>query len=246
MIAGLADAARFAPTAFPTPALAVDLGAPMDVMWMRLSRRPGDPEQTFVHVEPGRFLVMLNRETYWQCAYVISKGEAEIVKGKGLPAFRAELAVLEPFLRDRVDELQDWRDVSLLTVTVDRLERWTRPGLLCIGDAAHAMSPIGGVGINLAIQDAVAAANLLAPILRERAPTESELNAVQRRRNFPTKATQRLQLLIQNRVISRVLKGDEPISAPWPLKLLGRWPFLRRIPARVLGVGFRPEHVKAI
>ncbi len=225
---------------------AVDLGAPMDVMWMRLSRRPGDPEQTFGHVEPGRFLVMLNRETYWQCAYVISKGEAEIVKGKGLPAFRAELAALEPFLRDRVDELQDWRDVSLLTVTVDRLERWARMGLLCIGDAAHAMSPIGGVGINLAIQDAVAAANLLAPILRERAPTESELNAVQRRRNFPTNATQRLQLLIQNRVISRVLKGDAPISAPWPLKLLGRWPFLRRIPARVLGVGFRPEHVKAI
>ena len=222
----------------------IELGAPMDVMWMRLSRRPTDPGQTFGHVARGRILVLLNRETYWQCAFVIAKGEAGKIRERGLPAFRQELGELEPFLRDRVEELGDWKDISLLTVAVDRLERWSRPGLLCIGDAAHAMSPIGGVGINLAIQDAVATANILGPILLHRLPSEAELHAVQQRRNFPTRATQRLQVLIQNNVISKVLGGRGSLTLPWPLKLVRRWPILRRIPARVVGVGFRPEHVR--
>jgi 2-polyprenyl-6-methoxyphenol hydroxylase-like FAD-dependent oxidoreductase len=222
----------------------LDLGAPMDVMWMRLSRRPSDPGQTFGHFDRGKILVLLNRDNYWQCAFVIPKGQADQVRAKGLPAFREELAGFEPFLRDRVNELQDWKDVSLLTVAVDRLEKWCRPGLLCIGDAAHAMSPVGGVGINLAIQDAVATVNLLGPILKHRLPTESELESVQRRRSFPTRATQRLQVAIQNNIIGTVLSSDKPQTAPWPMKLLDRIEILRRIPARVIGVGFRPEHIR--
>jgi 2-polyprenyl-6-methoxyphenol hydroxylase-like FAD-dependent oxidoreductase len=220
------------------------LGAPMDVMWMRLSRRSNDPERTFGHVDQGRILVLLNRETYWQCALVIPKGEAERIKQKGLEAFRESLAEFEPFLRDRAGELRDWKDVSLLTVAVDRLAKWYKPGLLCIGDAAHAMSPIGGVGINLAIQDAVATANLLSRILLSGVPSEKQLNKVQARRNFPTQATQRMQLFIQNNVIRRVLGSKKKLTLPWPLKMLRRWPILRRIPARIVGVGFLPEHVK--
>jgi 2-polyprenyl-6-methoxyphenol hydroxylase-like FAD-dependent oxidoreductase len=223
----------------------IHLGAPMDVMWMRLSRKPEDPGQTFGHIDIGRVFVMLNREDYWQCAFVIPKGSAGEVRQRGLAAFREEIARLSPFLRDRVEELRDWNQISLLTVAVDRLSRWTVPGLLCIGDAAHAMSPIGGVGINLAIQDAVAAANILGGRLLKGAPTEAELRAVQERREFPTRATQRLQIFLQDRVIRQVLGSTKPLSLPWPLKLLLRWPFLRRIPARVIGIGFRPEHVKA-
>ena len=222
----------------------INLGAPMDVMWMRLSRRPGDPGQTFGHVDIGRILVLLNREDYWQCAFVIPKGTIEEIRQRGLASLREEIARLAPFLRDRVDELHDWKDISLLTVAVDRLQRWFRSGLLCIGDAAHAMSPIGGVGINLAIQDAVAAANILGTKLLQGTPSESELHAVQRRREFPTRATQRLQLVIQNNVIRRVLGSSKPLSLPWILKLVRRWPLLRRIPARLIGIGFRPEHVK--
>jgi 2-polyprenyl-6-methoxyphenol hydroxylase-like FAD-dependent oxidoreductase len=221
-----------------------DLGAPMDVMWMRISRGPDDPGQTFGHVDRGRILVMLNRESYWQCAFVIPKGEADNVRARGLPAFRQEIAQLSPFLGDRVNELKDWKDVSLLTVKVDRLEKWCRAGLLCIGDAAHAMSPIGGVGINLAIQDAVAASNILGPILRQRAPLESELYAVQQRRTLATTIVQGVQIAVQNRVIQRVLASKESPPLPWPLKLLRRWPVLRRIPARLVGVGVRPEHVR--
>lgn len=222
----------------------VNLGAPMDVLWMRISRRDSDPRQTFGHVEAGKILVMLDREEYWQCAFVIPKGGIEEVRQRGIAALREEIARLSPFLRDRVDELSEWKDISLLTVVVDRLTRWFSPGLLCIGDAAHAMSPIGGVGINLAIQDAVAAANILARKLVEEAVTENDLQAVQRRRTFPTRATQGMQLFVQNRIISRVLSSNKPLTLPWPLRLLGRWPFLRRYPARIVGVGFRPEHVK--
>ena len=222
----------------------IDLGAPMDVMWMRISRRPDDPGQTFGHADRGRILVLLNRDTYWQAAFVIVKGEAGRIRERGLAAFRDEIGRLEPFLRCRLEEVHDWKDVSVLTVTVDRLERWSRPGLLCIGDAAHAMSPIGGVGINLAIQDAVAAANILGAILVDRTPSEPELHRVQLRRNFPTRATQRLQLTIQNNIIRRVLGSADALTLPWLLKLLRRWPYLRRIPARIVGVGFRPEHVK--
>ena len=221
----------------------VNLGAPMDVMWMRLSRRPTDAGQTFGYVDRGKILVLLNREDYWQAAFVIPKGAADEIRARGLPAFRDEIAALVPFLRDRVEELRDWKDVSLLTVAVDRLTRWHRPGLLCIGDAAHAMSPIGGVGINLAIQDAVAAANILAPAFRQSAPTDRDLQAVQKRRTFPTRATQRLQLIIQNNVIRRVLASTKPLTLPWLFRLLQRYPYLRRIPARVVGIGFRPEHM---
>ena len=222
----------------------INLGAPMDVMWMRLSHLPSDPKQTFGHVDAGKIFVMLDREQYWQCAYVIPKGSADKVREKGLAAFRQEIVQLSPFLGERVEELRDWKDISLLTVSVDRLSQWSRPGLLCIGDAAHAMSPIGGVGINLAIQDAVAAANILAPIFMDGRPSESELAEVQRRREFPTRATQRMQTLVQNHVLARVLRSDQPILLPWPLKLFQRWPFLRRIPARIIGIGFRAEHIK--
>jgi 2-polyprenyl-6-methoxyphenol hydroxylase-like FAD-dependent oxidoreductase len=223
---------------------AIDLGAPMDVMWMRISRLPTDPGQTFGHVNAGSIFIMLNRETYWQCALVIPKGKAGEIQQRGLEVFRQQIGGIEPILRDRVAELQDWKDVSLLTVAVDRLSRWYRPGLLCIGDAAHAMSPIGGVGINLAIQDAVATANILGRVLLQGTPSETDLKAVERRRTFPTRATQAVQLAVQNNVVTRVLASDKPLTLPWPLKLLGRWPVLRRIPARVIGVGFRPEHVR--
>jgi 2-polyprenyl-6-methoxyphenol hydroxylase-like FAD-dependent oxidoreductase len=221
-----------------------NLGAPMDVLWMRLSRKPADPGQTFGRFDAGRILVLIDREDYWQIAYVIPKGTADDLRQRGLPAFQEELARLAPFLLDRVSELSGWDDIKLLTVAVDRLTQWSRPGMLCIGDAAHAMSPIGGVGINLAIQDAVATANILGEKLRQGTVTEDALRAVQRRRTFPTRATQRLQLLVQNNVIKRVLGGTGRLSPPWPVRLMGRWSVLRRIPARVIGVGFRPEHVK--
>ena len=222
----------------------IDLGAPMDVMWMRLSRRPGDPGQTLGYIERGKILVLLNREDYWQCAFVFAKGAADEIRARGIPSFQQEVAAIVPFLRDSVAELRDWKDVSMLTVVVDRLTRWWRPGVLCIGDAAHAMSPIGGVGINLAVQDAVAAANILAPKFLQGALRDQDLQAVQQRRTFPTRATQRLQLFVQNNVIRRVLGSTQPLKLTFPFTLFQRWPLLRRIPARLVGIGFRPEHVK--
>jgi 2-polyprenyl-6-methoxyphenol hydroxylase-like FAD-dependent oxidoreductase len=222
----------------------MDLGAPMDVLWMRISRLPSDPGQSLGHIEAGRMLVMIDREDYWQCGFIIPKGGMDEIRERGIEQFREDIATLQPYLRDRVSELQDWSDVSLLTVKVDRLQKWSRPGLLCIGDAAHAMSPVGGVGINLAIQDAVAAANILGAKLAAGSLREQDLLAVQRRREFPTRATQWLQILVQNRVVRRVLASAQPLTVPWPLKLMQRWPVLRRIPARVIGMGFRPEHVR--
>jgi 2-polyprenyl-6-methoxyphenol hydroxylase-like FAD-dependent oxidoreductase len=222
----------------------LNLGAPMDVLWMRVSRRPTDPGVTFGRIDTGRILALLNREEYWQLAYVIPKGNAELLRQQGLEALREDIARLAPFLQDRVSELRDWNDVKLLTVAVDRLREWSRPGLLCIGDAAHAMSPIGGVGINLAIQDAVAAVNIVGPKLQQGTVDQDTLREVQRRRTFPTRATQRLQLIVQNNVIRRVLDSTKPLSVPWPVRLLDRSPWLRRIPARLIGLGFRPEHVK--
>jgi 2-polyprenyl-6-methoxyphenol hydroxylase-like FAD-dependent oxidoreductase len=222
----------------------IDLGAPMDVLWMRLSRRPGDPGQTLGHAEAGRIFIMIDREEYWQCGFVIPKGAGTEIRKRGIEQFRDDVSRLEPFLRDRVSELRDWNDVSLLTVKVDRLRRWWRPGLLCIGDAAHAMSPVGGVGINLAIQDAVAAANILATKLGAGSLTDRDLQAVQRRRQFPTRATQWLQILVQKNVIGHVLGSTTPLAVPAPLRLMQRWPWLRRIPARTIGIGFRPEHVQ--
>jgi 2-polyprenyl-6-methoxyphenol hydroxylase-like FAD-dependent oxidoreductase len=305
-----------------------NLGSPIDVLWMRISRKPSDPAQTFGHIDSGRILVQIQRGDYWQCAFVIPKGGFDAMRERGLPAFREEIARLSPYFRERVVELKSWDDIKLLTVTVDRLKQWYRPGLLCIGDAAHAMSPIGGVGINLAIQDAVAAANVLAPAFRrgsipgavllmdalnsemspgdsalpeaiamgltpaqagasgaahidspflrnslendgvpsggiagsnaaaagnQAAPapevpdstvTEDDLAAVQRRRTFPTRMTQRMQVFIQNRVMGRVLASQKQLSVPWVIKLLTHFPVLRRIPAYVVGLGFRPERVR--
>jgi 2-polyprenyl-6-methoxyphenol hydroxylase-like FAD-dependent oxidoreductase len=222
-----------------------DLGAPMDVLWLRLAKHAGDPSQVFGRFDSGRIMVLLDRGDYWQCAYVIRKGGYDALRAQGLAGFRRDIAALVPFLADRVEAIADWEQVKLLTVAVDRLERWYRPGLLCIGDAAHAMSPIGGIGINLAIQDAVAAANILAPVLRQGGAIPlSALAAVQRRRMLPTRLTQAAQVLIQNRVIDKVLSRRDRVPLPWPLKLLRRFPALRRIPARLVGMGLRPEHVR--
>jgi len=221
-----------------------DLGAPMDVLWFRLSKRPDDGSQTLGRIQAGVVFVMLDRGDYWQCAYVIPKGGFAELRRKGLEAFRKAVAALDPKLEDRAQGIASWDDVKLLTVTVDRLQRWYRQGLLCIGDAAHAMSPIGGVGINLAIQDAVAAANILWRPLRAGTVSEDVLRKVQERRELPTRATQRLQLFIQNRVISNVLARTTRPSAPFAVKLLDWLPMLRRIPGRLLGLGFRPEHVR--
>jgi 2-polyprenyl-6-methoxyphenol hydroxylase-like FAD-dependent oxidoreductase len=222
-----------------------DFGVPMDVLWMRLPSRPDDPKDPVGHFAPGRIFVTINRRAYWQCGYVIPKGGIEQLRRRGIEAFRSAVAEVAPLFRDRVHELAGFEDVKLLTVAVNRLPRWHQPGLLCIGDAAHAMSPIGGVGINLAIQDAVAAANRLGPILRRGSPTSTDLAAVQKRRAFPTWVTQRIQLAVQDGVIGRVLEARTVSRPPLALRLLGRWPFLRRIPARLVGIGVRPEHVSA-
>jgi 2-polyprenyl-6-methoxyphenol hydroxylase-like FAD-dependent oxidoreductase len=220
-----------------------DIGAPMDVLWFRISRCEGDTTETFGHVEAGAMMIMLNRTEYWQCAYVIPKGGMDRVKEKGLPAFRESVAFMGPFLRDRLDEIKSWDDVKLLTVAVDRLPRWHKPGLLCIGDAAHAMSPIGGVGVNLAVQDAVAAANILYAPLKAGKVTEADLAAVQKRRTMPMRLIQWMQVQIQNKMLSRVLTSQKRPTPPFAVRLLGWIPLLQRFPARLVGLGVRPEHV---
>ncbi len=221
-----------------------DLGAPIDVLWMRLSRREDDPALSLGRVGAGSIFITINRGEYWQCALVIAKGGIEETHARGLPAFRARIAELVPDFADRVDELKSWDDVKLLSVAVNRAREWWRPGLLLIGDAAHAMSPIGGVGINLAIQDAVAAANILAPPLRQGAAGPEVLRLVQRRRETPTRLTQGLQVLIQNRIISRVLAGRHTPRVPLVLRLFQEVPRLRRLTALAIGLGFLPEHVR--
>ncbi|MDP4025071.1 FAD-dependent oxidoreductase [Methylobacterium sp. NEAU 140] len=228
------ERAGFAPRAF---------GAPIDVLWFRLPRRPDDPEAAAGRFGPGRILITLDRGDAWQCAYVVPKGGDAALRAQGLPAFRARVAEIAPFLADRVDGIPDWDAVKLLTVTVDRLERWHRPGLLCIGDSAHAMSPVGGVGINLAVQDAVASANLLTGPLRAGRPAEADLARVQARRMWPVRVTQGLQRVIQSGVIARTLDTDKPFRAPLALRLLDAVPALQALPARLIGVGVRPEHV---
>jgi 2-polyprenyl-6-methoxyphenol hydroxylase-like FAD-dependent oxidoreductase len=220
-----------------------DLGAPIDVLWFRISRNPEDPVATMGRFDKGRIFITLNRGEYWQCGYVIPKGQFEEMRRQAFEIFRAEITKLAPYTKDRVRELRGWDDVKLLTVRVDRLIEWCRPGLLCIGDAAHAMSPVGGVGINLAIQDAVAAANVLFKPLREGRITIDHLRRIQKRRELPTRVIQRLQVIVQRRIIARVLGETGPLKPALAVRLLARVPLLRRIPARIVGLGIRSEHV---
>jgi 2-polyprenyl-6-methoxyphenol hydroxylase-like FAD-dependent oxidoreductase len=223
-----------------------EIGAPMDVLWFRAGRRPDENENLFARLEPGKMMVTFDRGDYWQCAYVIAKGQYDQMKARGLEAFRADVVSMAPILKTGMADVKTWDDVKLLTVAINRLTRWTRPGLLCIGDAAHAMSPVGGVGVNLAVQDAVATANLLAAKLLKGCPPEDELDAVRLRREFPVRATQAMQTLVQNRLISVALKpGDQPFKPPLLVRLVNAVPWLQGLTARLLAVGVRPEHVRS-
>jgi len=221
-----------------------EIGAPMDVLWFRAGRHAGEDESLFARLEAGKMMVTFDRGDYWQCAYVIAKGQYDAVKARGLDAFRAEIASMAPILKSGMSDVKSWDDVKLLTVAINRLKRWTRPGLLCIGDAAHAMSPVGGVGVNLAVQDAVATANLLAAKLANGCPSEHELDAVRRRREFPMRMTQKMQVVVQNNIISVALKpGDRPFRIPLIMRIVNAVPWLQGITARFVGLGVRPEHV---
>ena len=222
-----------------------EFGAPIDVLWFRLRRRAEDPAATMGRFDAGRIFITLNRGDYWQCGFVIAKGQFEEMRRQPFETFRAAIVKLAPYTKDSVQELGGWDDVKLLTVRVDRLLDWFRPGLLCIGDSAHAMSPVGGVGINLAIQDAVAAANVLFKPLREGQLAIDHLRRIQKRRELPTRMTQGLQVAVQRRIIARVLVETGPLKPPLAVRLLARVGFLRRIPARIVGLGIRPEHVSA-
>ena len=221
-----------------------DYGAPMDVLWFRMTREAGDPGDVFGHIEAAKLMIMLNRGDYWQCAYVIPKGGIDRVQAEGIDAFRQRVLSMSRFLADRIGEIKSFDDVKLLTVKVDRLRQWWRPGLICIGDSAHAMSPVGGVGVNIAVQDAVAAANRLAAPLKRGAVTDADLYAIQERRTLAVRLTQAVQLAVQNRIISRALTSEQRPKPPLMFKLLGLFPVLRRIPARLIGLGVRPEHVR--
>jgi 2-polyprenyl-6-methoxyphenol hydroxylase-like FAD-dependent oxidoreductase len=223
-----------------------EIGAPMDVLWFRAGKREGESENLFARVEPGKMMVTFDRGDYWQCAFVIPKGQHDAVKARGLPALLDDIARMAPILKPGLAEVKSWDDVKLLTVAVNRLERWTRPGLLCIGDAAHAMSPIGGVGVNLAVQDAVATANLLASKLVSGCPSEDELDAVRRRRTFPVRMTQRMQVVVQNNIVNAALKpGNQSLKVPFVMRLVTAVPWLQGITARFVGLGVRPEHVQS-
>ena len=219
-------------------------GAPIDVLWLRLSKQQGDSEESIAHFAAGPILAMISRREHWQMGYVIPKGTLDELRSRGLDAFRSSIGELAGFAANRVHEIASWDDVKLLTVAVDRLRQWHQSGLLCIGDAAHAMSPIGGVGVNLAIQDAVACANLLVAPLREGCLTDRNLAAVQARRMLPTRITQRLQVAVQNRVFTRVLAGSETLVPPLSVRIISRTPLLQRIPARIIGIGIQPEHIE--
>ncbi|MDR3511321.1 MAG: FAD-dependent oxidoreductase [Caulobacteraceae bacterium] len=221
-----------------------DLGAPIDVLWMRLPRRPGDVNAPLGNIGAGAVFVMIEREDYYQCAFVVPKGGYDAVRAEGLEALKRRIVAVAPMTADRLDALASWDDIKLLSVSVDRLERWWKPGLLCIGDAAHAMSPIGGVGINMAIGDAVAAANILAAPLAAGQPGDEALARVQARRLGPVRAMQALQVLVQNRVLGPLLRSGAAPRPPLLVRLVDKVAWLRRIPARVVGLGFRLEHVR--
>jgi 2-polyprenyl-6-methoxyphenol hydroxylase-like FAD-dependent oxidoreductase len=221
-----------------------DLGAPMDILWMRIPKHPGDPTRQLGWVRTGHMVILLDRGDYWQCAYLIAKGSFAQLQADGITTLQRDLAGTVPMLSDRVSELDDWSKVAMLDVRVDRLQRWYRQGLLCIGDAAHAMSPIGGIGINLAIQDAVAAANVLTtPLQNGRIPSEVDLQRIQERRMFPTKVTQAFQTFVQDRAIGPLMQGTPVTTPPLGARLFDEFPLLRRLPARLIGIGVRPEHI---
>jgi 2-polyprenyl-6-methoxyphenol hydroxylase-like FAD-dependent oxidoreductase len=220
-----------------------DIGAPIDVLWFRIGKAGGAADPAFLHAAQGRLMVTIDRGDYWQCAYIIGKGQIDALKARGLPAFRNAVVEMVPGLGATIDDVKTWDDVKLLTVAIDRLTKWSLPGLLCIGDAAHAMSPVGGVGINLAIQDAVATANILADKLRQNSVTDLDLDAVRARRLFPAKVIQAVQVQVQNRVIGRALQGE--LKPPAMIRAISALPFLQRIVGRLLGMGVRPEHVAA-
>lgn len=225
--------------------LAVEsFGSPSDVLWMKLSHLPDDPPYTMGHGGPRQGFVMIDRGDSWQCGYVLRKGSFAEMKDQGLEAFRAAVASVSPLPAQRMQEIRSWDDVHLLSVRIDRLKRWWRPGLICLGDSAHAMSPIGGVGVNLAIQDAVAAANILAGPLMSGTPSDRQLAAIEARRRFPTKATQKLQLMMRRD--RRKREGDETKRSGPPafMRQIARWPVLAHLAGRLIGLGFRPEHVR--
>jgi 2-polyprenyl-6-methoxyphenol hydroxylase-like FAD-dependent oxidoreductase len=220
----------------------LQFGVPIDVLWMRISKKQEDPQQTFGFFQHGRLLVLLDRDEYWQCGFVIAKGQFDEIKARGLKQFQDDIVGFAGFLRDRVTELDDWSKIKLLTVQVNRLRHWCCEGLLCIGDSAHAMSPAGGVGINLAIQDAVATANLLAEKLQRGPVHVDDLRTVQTRREWPTRLIQGMQIFIHRRVVTGRTSGEESNSIPFVLRLLKWFPILRQLPARFIGLGPRPEH----
>jgi len=219
-----------------------EFGVPIDVLWMRISKKQGDPKQTLGFFQHGKLVVLLDRDDYWQCGFVIPKGAFDEIKARGLQQFQDDIVSFAGFLRDRVAELDDWSKIKLLTVQVNRLREWSCEGLLCIGDSAHAMSPAGGVGINLAIQDAVATANLLAEKLKRGPVHVGDLRKVQTRREWPTRLIQGMQIFIHRRVVTGRMSGEKQTSLPFVLRLLKWFPILRQIPARFIGMGPRPEH----
>jgi 2-polyprenyl-6-methoxyphenol hydroxylase-like FAD-dependent oxidoreductase len=221
----------------------LEFGVPIDVLWFRISRHPDDPDQVLGNINYGRVLILINRGDYFQAGLIIRKGSFDDIQQRGLESFRIIIARIAPYLQDRVDELKDWEQVKLLTVQINRLKQWSRPGLLCIGDAAHAMSPAGGVGINLAIQDSVAAANLLADALLGGRVTPELLMKVQDRREFPTIMTQQLQVGA-HRLFAKLFADPGPVRAPWQLKVATRIPGIQHLMGRVVGMGIRPEHVR--
>jgi 2-polyprenyl-6-methoxyphenol hydroxylase-like FAD-dependent oxidoreductase len=224
--------------------IAEDLGAPIDVLWFRVPRTETGAKQSFGYIDSGRFMVMLDRDEYWQCAFVIRKGTFEEIKAKGIEQFRKDITVLASDAKLDMSGLNDWDQVKMLSVAVDRLKQWYKEGVVCIGDSAHAMSPVGGVGINLAVQDAIAAGNILVPAFRAGVPGTNDFARIQKRRELPTKLIQRMQVSLHRHVVEPILTRSGKMPIPWPLRVFSGIPALQGIPARIIGIGFRPEHIE--